>query len=128
MDPKLKLVLAAAAGALGGVLLLGSAFAIPAVIHAVAGSAVTDQAYGPGMMRGQQGGMMGQQDGAEWGNQRGGQPGMMGPRGGMMGQQGGRGYQDGSDVCPNGTDTGTCPSGADPSTCPNSGDATGTSL
>jgi hypothetical protein len=119
MDPKLKLALIIVASALGGMLLLGTAFAVPAAFHALAGPRfTTTESYGPGMM--------GRPGDAEWGTQQGGvgPRGMMGgERGGMMGPQGPQRGYDGA--CPNGVDPSTCPNSG---TCPNSADATGTSL
>lgn len=106
MDPKLKIVLVAVGGALAGMLLLGTAFAIPAALHFFAGGPVVTngQAYGPGAL--DRGGMMGergwQNDGTAP-NYQGG-PGMMGPRGYAPGA----GQQYDPQNCPN-YQNGTCP-------------------
>lgn len=116
MDLKLKFVLVAVGGVLAGMLLLGTALAIPAAFHFFAGGqgVASDPGFGPGMMG--RGGMMderGFQDGGPCPNyQDGGRgPGMMGPRG----QRDGRGFNgDGSNY--------------QDGTCPHTQDATGTSL
>lgn len=143
MDPKLKIVLVAVGGVLVGMLLLGTAFAVPAAFHLFAGGPVMTQgqAFGPGMMnRGPVADERGFANGGTCPNYEGGTfggPGMMGGRGqggfnggctgGACGQGacGEQGCVNG-EACPNATD-GTCPNAVD-GTCPNAQDTTGTSL
>lgn len=112
MDSKHKIVLAVVAGALGGMLLLGSALAIPVALHSIARVAVGDGEYGYGMM-GQRGGMMGRGQAPRWEQGPNSAPEFddRGPRGfgpnggcGAYGPQEGRGMygpQGGAGVCPN---------------------------
>lgn len=110
MDPKLKIALAVVAGVVGGMLLLGTALAVPAAFHMLARPSVAADEFGPGMM-----GPRGQWDdgyGQGYGPQG---RGMMGPRSGMMGRGyapdggcSGQGYGpqgDGTSVCPHAEDT-----------------------
>jgi hypothetical protein len=103
MDPRLKTALAVVVGVVIGMTLLGTAFAIPAVLHAVGPrAAMTEQGF---RAMGQSPGMMGQ--GQPYGS--GQRPGMMG-RPGMRGQ-GPVGPQDGTGTCPNGFTPESCPGG-----------------
>lgn len=65
MSPRLKIALAVVAGMIGGMLLLGTALAVPAALHEFGGGrpAIAERGYGPGMMGRDGAGQRGQFDG-----------------------------------------------------------------
>jgi hypothetical protein len=125
MDPKLKIVIAAVAGVLGGMLLLGTALAVPVAIHAV-GRSVAGDGYG---MMGPRGMM--DRDVPEFGPGEcpvpdAGRGNMMGPRGDAP--QGGCGAGAPQGGCGDGAPQGGCGQYApQDGTCPNL-ESTGTAL